>query len=129
MSKIDFDSYVSSKPMHSSIITNLGNDDTVQKSTVQPKQMIFYEGDPADFVYEVVSGSVKLYKLLADGRRQITGFFFPGDLICIGLQSEYTHSADRYPKTYRHTFAADTYPRSCTNQTVQRGFSFQTNYS
>ena len=99
MSKIDFDSYVSSKPMHSSIITNLGNDDTVQKSTVQPKQMIFYEGDPADFVYEVVSGSVKLYKLLADGRRQITGFFFPGDLICIGLQSEYTHSAEAITET------------------------------
>ncbi len=32
---------------------------------------IFGENEPADYVYRVVSGSVRTYKILNDGRRQI----------------------------------------------------------
>ena len=32
---------------------------------------IFGEGEPAEYVYEVISGAVRSYKLLSDGRRQI----------------------------------------------------------
>lgn len=82
-----------------SFLSNIGNENANGggsgiKTTVQPKQMVFYEGDPAEFVYEVLEGTVKLYKLLSDGRRQITGFFFPGDLIGVGLYDEHTHSAE-----------------------------------
>ncbi len=44
-----------------------------------PHSTIFHEAEDADYVFNVTSGSVKLYKLLGDGRRQITGFLFPGD--------------------------------------------------
>lgn len=41
---------------------------------------IFNEGDPAEHAYKVLSGAVRLCKHLADGRRQIVQFLFPGDL-------------------------------------------------
>ena len=41
---------------------------------------IFGENEPADYVYKVVSGSVRTYKILNDGRRQIGGFYLPGDI-------------------------------------------------
>jgi CRP/FNR family transcriptional regulator, nitrogen fixation regulation protein len=41
---------------------------------------IFCEAEPADFVYQIVKGAVRSYKLLADGRRQIGAFHLPGDI-------------------------------------------------
>ncbi|MEP6148104.1 MAG: cyclic nucleotide-binding domain-containing protein, partial [Nisaea sp.] len=37
------------------------------------------EGEAANYVYTLTAGTVRLYKLLADGRRSVTGFLFPGD--------------------------------------------------
>jgi CRP/FNR family nitrogen fixation transcriptional regulator len=51
---------------------------------------IFGEGEPPDYVYKVLSGSVRTYRLLADGRRQISAFHLPGDLF--GLESGEEHS-------------------------------------
>ena len=42
-------------------------------------QIIFAEGDLADAMFNVTVGTVKLYKLLPDGRRQIIGFALPGE--------------------------------------------------
>jgi CRP/FNR family transcriptional regulator len=50
--------------------------------------LLFAEGDRADAVYEMVSGMVRLYKLLPDGRRQVTGFLTAGQLL--GLAPEGT---------------------------------------
>ncbi|MGE0260414.1 MAG: helix-turn-helix domain-containing protein [Alphaproteobacteria bacterium] len=46
---------------------------------------IFAEGDPADCWFKVVSGTVRVCKLLADGRRHIAEFHFAGD--CFGFDS------------------------------------------
>ena len=40
---------------------------------------IYGEGEAADYIYRVVSGAVRTYKVLADGRRQVGGFYLPGD--------------------------------------------------
>ena len=48
---------------------------------LSPGQDLFQEGDPADQVFTVTSGVIKQYKLLSDGRCQVTGFYFMGDLI------------------------------------------------
>lgn len=40
---------------------------------------IFGEGESADSVYRVVSGAVRTFRILADGRRQISEFHLPGD--------------------------------------------------
>ncbi len=42
--------------------------------------VIFRQGDRADHWYEVVSGVVRTCRFLADGHRQITGFFYNGDV-------------------------------------------------
>ena len=38
---------------------------------------IFGEDEPADYIYKVISGSVRTYRILSDGRRQIAGFICP----------------------------------------------------
>src|SRR3990172_9427962 len=48
---------------------------------VTANELLFQEGDPADDVFNLLAGTLKLYKLLPDGRRQITGFLFPGDFL------------------------------------------------
>ncbi|RTL50678.1 MAG: cyclic nucleotide-binding domain-containing protein [Bradyrhizobiaceae bacterium] len=50
---------------------------------------IYGEDEPADYVYQVVSGAVRTYKLLNDGRRQIGSFHLPGDMF--GLESASIH--------------------------------------
>ena len=52
---------------------------------------IFAEGEPCSVFYRVVSGTVRTGKLLADGRRQIDTFHFPGDVF--GLESGDTRRA------------------------------------
>ena len=46
---------------------------------------VFAEGDAADSWFRVISGTVRICKLLADGRRHIAEFYFAGD--CFGLDS------------------------------------------
>jgi CRP/FNR family nitrogen fixation transcriptional regulator len=50
---------------------------------------IYGEDEPAEYVYQVVQGSVRTYKLLSDGRRQIGAFHLPGDVF--GLESGSNH--------------------------------------
>ncbi|MFI5013343.1 MAG: helix-turn-helix domain-containing protein [Hyphomicrobiales bacterium] len=50
---------------------------------------IYGEAEEAEFVYKIVSGAVRTYKLLSDGRRQIGAFHLPGDLF--GFESSATH--------------------------------------
>jgi CRP/FNR family transcriptional regulator, anaerobic regulatory protein len=59
-----------------------------------PGQSVFFEGDPADSLFNVKLGVVKLFKLLVDGRTQITGFLFPGDFLGLALLNKYSYSAE-----------------------------------
>ena len=49
---------------------------------------------PADYLYRVVSGSVRTYKILSDGRRQIGGFYLPGDIFGLEFDDEHALSAE-----------------------------------
>lgn len=59
-----------------------------------PGQTLFHEGDPATRVFTLTTGTLKLYKLLADGRRQVTGFLHPGDFLGISIDDEHAFSAE-----------------------------------
>ncbi len=50
---------------------------------------IYGEGEPSEYVYQVISGAVRTYKLLSDGRRQIGAFHLPGDMF--GLDPGMSH--------------------------------------
>jgi CRP/FNR family transcriptional regulator, nitrogen fixation regulation protein len=55
---------------------------------------IFGENEPAEYVYKVVTGTVRTYKILTDGRRQISGFHLPGDIFGLEAGEEHTFSAE-----------------------------------
>src|SRR3546814_2507543 len=55
---------------------------------------LFDEGETARNVFNVTSGTIKVYKLLPDGRRQVTGFLFPGDFLGLAKQATYAFSAE-----------------------------------
>src|ERR1700682_3321862 len=50
---------------------------------------IYGEDEPAEYVYQVICGAVRTYKLLSDGRRQIGAFHLAGDVF--GLESGMAH--------------------------------------
>ena len=55
---------------------------------------IYGEGEAADYVYRVMSGAARTYKVLNDGRRQINAFYMPGDFFGLELGDEHTWSAE-----------------------------------
>lgn len=58
---------------------------TAHRMTLPAGKLIIEEGEPAQYFYNVNAGTVRLFKSLPDGRRQITGFASPGHFI--GLAS------------------------------------------
>ena len=62
--------------------------------TLTKGEELFTEGEEADFFYKVVSGAIRTYKLLNDGRRQIDAFHLAGDIF--GMEAGVMHrfSAD-----------------------------------
>ena len=60
---------------------------------------IYGEGEPADYLYKVVSGSVRTYKIFDDGRRQIGAFYFPGDVFGLEVGKEHEFSAEAIDKS------------------------------
>jgi CRP-like cAMP-binding protein len=50
---------------------------------------IYGEGEPAEYLYQVISGAVRTYRMLDDGRRQIGAFYLPGDIF--GVEAGDTH--------------------------------------
>jgi CRP/FNR family transcriptional regulator, anaerobic regulatory protein len=61
---------------------------------LRPGKTIFTEGEPAETVFGLSQGVVRLYKLLADGRRQILSFVLPGDFLGMPLVGRHNFSAD-----------------------------------
>jgi CRP/FNR family nitrogen fixation transcriptional regulator len=50
---------------------------------------IYGQAEPADYIYQIVDGAVRSYKLLSDGRRQIGAFHLIGDIF--GLENNAVH--------------------------------------
>ena len=65
---------------------------TVQK--LAPGRTLFSEGDSAEHVFEVIRGTLRLCKLLSDGRRQITGFLSSNRLLGLANEGLYMYTAE-----------------------------------
>jgi CRP/FNR family nitrogen fixation transcriptional regulator len=65
----------------------------IQFSYAQGEE-IFGEGEPAEFVYRIVSGTVKTYHTLSDGRRQIRAFHGEGDLFGLDGGPDHQYAAE-----------------------------------
>ena len=55
---------------------------------------IYGENEPAEYLYKVLSGTVRTYKVLNDGRRQIGAFYLPGDIFGLEVGEEHSFSAE-----------------------------------
>ena len=75
------------------------------------EQSVFHEGDPAKRVFMVTHGALKLYTLLADGRRQVTGFMFPGDFLGISVDQDYAFSVEALEPAELWWFSRDAFDR------------------
>ncbi|MFZ5670743.1 MAG: helix-turn-helix domain-containing protein [Pseudomonadota bacterium] len=88
--------------------------DTADHVVFRPGEILVREGDPASCLFNITEGAVRVHKLLADGRRQIVGFLFPGDFLGLATGDRYAFSAEAISsgaacrfekKTYRKVLA------------------------
>ncbi|MCL6705624.1 helix-turn-helix domain-containing protein [Pseudomonas sp. R2.Fl] len=55
---------------------------------------LFFQGDEASHVFEVLEGTLRVCRIISDGRRIITGFLTGGDLIGVSLRRKYLYSVE-----------------------------------
>jgi len=59
-----------------------------------PGEAVFWEGDEAGHIFDVLEGVLRVYRILPDGRRAIMGFIYPGDVLGVSFQSRYLFTAE-----------------------------------
>jgi CRP/FNR family nitrogen fixation transcriptional regulator len=55
---------------------------------------VYGEDEPAEYLYQVISGAVRTYRMLDDGRRQISAFYLPGDIFGVEAGEVHLSSAE-----------------------------------
>ena len=55
---------------------------------------IYGEDEPSEYLYQVISGAVRTYRMLDDGRRQISAFYLPGDIFGVEAGDVHLSSAE-----------------------------------
>ncbi|HJQ59202.1 MAG TPA: cyclic nucleotide-binding domain-containing protein [Vineibacter sp.] len=78
---------------------------------VEPRQELFEEGDAAQYVFNITSGTVSLFKTLADGRRQITGFLSDGDFVGLAHGDTCAYTAEALTPVEACRFPRDRFER------------------
>jgi len=104
LSKLDIAALAMCRGLTQNTTSRIVSVSTLQRA--KAGETLFTEGDEADGIYEVVSGMLRLYKLLPDGRRQITGFLSAGQILGIAPRGKHAYSAEaindvslcRYPR-------------------------------
>ncbi|HJQ58061.1 MAG TPA: helix-turn-helix domain-containing protein [Vineibacter sp.] len=62
--------------------------------TIGRDEVLFHEGDEARSFYKIVTGAVRVVKVLADGRRYVVDFFLPGDVVGLDGGGAYEFTAE-----------------------------------
>ena len=76
-----------------------GLDAIADRAQMTTGETLMRQGDAAGHVFNITSGSVRVFKLLPDGRRQITGFLFAGDFVGLGSGDTHAFSAEAIEPT------------------------------
>lgn len=64
------------------------------EKTLSQHEHLYLENDKQSHVYMLQSGVIGTYKMLADGRRQIVGFVYAGDMLGLDHPNFYANSAE-----------------------------------
>ncbi len=62
------------------------------EARLKPSSYLYFEGDEVEWLYQVMVGVLRLTRLLADGRRQVIAFAYPGDIV--GFPANGLHHTD-----------------------------------
>ncbi|CAN7377291.1 helix-turn-helix domain-containing protein [Pararhizobium sp. LjRoot235] len=77
---------------------------------------LFWEGDPAANVFEVVAGVLRIVRVLSDGRRVITGFIYAGELLGASLRDRYLYSAETVTQVTVRRFGRNRFQEEISRQ-------------
>lgn len=64
------------------------------RKTLNQHEHLYLEGNQQTHVYMLQKGVIGTYKMLADGRRQIVGFSYPGDILGLDYPDVYGDNAE-----------------------------------
>lgn len=79
------------------IVHNLVSSQTRFREIAMPAragEMLFLEGNPCDYVYELRQGIARGVRITRDGERQIMAFFFAGDQLGLPISEGYRFTAE-----------------------------------
>lgn len=82
-----------------SVCGSLGDQDLATMNAISTTktydvdQTLIWEGEAASEFFIITEGCCKVFKLLPDGRRQITGFLYPSDIVGLASDSRYSYTA------------------------------------
>ncbi|TDR94079.1 Crp/Fnr family transcriptional regulator [Enterovirga rhinocerotis] len=65
-----------------------------ERRSFAAREVLTIQGDRSDVVFNVLAGTIRLYSLLPDGRRQIVGFLLPGDFLGLSMEERSPFCAD-----------------------------------
>jgi CRP/FNR family nitrogen fixation transcriptional regulator len=69
------------------------------RMTYARDEEIYGEGEPAEFVYRILSGAVRTYRVLNDGRRQVCDFHLAGEYFGLEPGLDYRVTAEALTET------------------------------
>jgi len=72
---------------------------------ISRNKTVFMQGEQTSNFYNIKRGSLKIYKLSSDGRKQIVGFLFPGDFVGMSPEENYSYNAETLEETTLCTFS------------------------
>jgi CRP/FNR family transcriptional regulator, anaerobic regulatory protein len=73
--------------------------------TFSAGEALFWEGDPAGQIFDVLEGVLRVYRIMPDGRRAIMGFIHPGDVLGVSFQNRYLFTAEAVTEVKVRRFA------------------------
>lgn len=96
-------------------VRSTSSDPTSPQGTVvrlDRHRAVFRAGDDAERFFEVESGSVMVYRILDDGRRQLVEVVFPGDICGLASSEEYESDCETLMPTVLRSYRLSDLARS-----------------
>lgn len=82
---------------------------------IKAGENLYVEGDESLFCYQVVSGLVKEYATLEDGRRQVADFYGPGELFGVSELHEQIYTAEAIAESVVRLYPREAFLRSVSS--------------
>ncbi|WP_298975368.1 helix-turn-helix domain-containing protein [uncultured Roseobacter sp.] len=84
---------IPTQPSANADVTPLRNAHTIPaEARLKAGSYLYFEGDSVVWLYQVITGVLRLTRMLEDGRRQVISFGYPGDIV--GFPSDGLHHTD-----------------------------------